>query len=293
MTESPPPKSEAEVSGLVGGERLAAARRANDISARDIAKELHLDEPKVRAMEQNNFDMLGAPVFAKGHLRKYAELVGVPYEDILADYYQLNRSTEAPPVVGPVRKIDRDISIGPWIVGGIVVIIIASAAYWWFTRDPAAPLAQIEPATLAPFATDESGEAGPEEIADSAAITSAAAALVAAEQAPQTEMVAVSLPPVAVGEPEPMVGEVSLLPQVHVELAFSGDCWAEVSDASGRQLFYDLGTAGRIVALSGDEPLRIVLGDSVYVSIAVEGRDYPIPQSARSGRLARLTINSQ
>ena len=90
-----------------------------------------------------------------------------------------------------------------------------------------------------------------------------------------------------------MVGEVSLLPQVHVELAFSGDCWAEVSDASGRQLFYDLGTAGRIVALSGDEPLRIVLGDSAYVSIAVEGRDYPIPQSARSGRLARLTINSQ
>ncbi len=293
MTESPPPKSEAEVSGLVGGERLAAARRANDISARDIAKELHLDEPKVRAMEQNNFDMLGAPVFAKGHLRKYAELVGVPYEDILADYYQLNRSTEAPPVVGPVRKIDRDISIGPWIVGGMVVIIIASAAYWWFTRDPAAPLAQIEPATLAPFAADESGEAGPEEMADSAAITSAAAASVAAEQAPQTEMVAVSPPPVAVGEPEPMVGEVSLLPQVHVELAFSGDCWAEVSDASGRQLFYDLGTAGRIVALSGDEPLRIVLGDSVYVSIAVEGRDYPIPQSARSGRLARLTINSQ
>ena len=62
--------------GPLGGERLRAARRANDISLRDIAKELHLDEGKVRALEQNDFDVLGAPVFAKGHLRKYAELVG-------------------------------------------------------------------------------------------------------------------------------------------------------------------------------------------------------------------------
>jgi ribosome-binding protein aMBF1 (putative translation factor) len=52
--------------GPVGGERLRAARRANDISVRDVAKELHLDEYKVRALEKNEFDVLGAPVFAKG-----------------------------------------------------------------------------------------------------------------------------------------------------------------------------------------------------------------------------------
>ena len=54
----------------------------------------------MQALEENRFDVLGAPVFAKGHLRKYADLVGVPIEDVLADYYSLNRAVGAPPVVG-------------------------------------------------------------------------------------------------------------------------------------------------------------------------------------------------
>ena len=292
MNESPQQTPEAEASGPLGGERLAVARRANEISARDIAKELHLDEPKVRALEQNNFELLGAPVFAKGHLRKYAELVGVPIDDILADYYQLNRTTGAPPVVGPVRKIERDLSLGPWVAGVVVVIIVAIAAYWWFTREPAPPLTHTEPATLAPFASDASDEPAQDEAEDAADSVSEPQPVVEAEELPAQETAVASSAP-AVSEPEPVFEEPSLLPQVRVELSFSGDCWTEVSDASGRRLFYDLGTAGRVVTVSGDEPLRIVLGDSENVSIAVEGRDYPIPNSARSGRLARLTINSQ
>ena len=61
----------------MAGERLAIARREQQIPVIEIAKELHLDEPKVRALERNEFDVLGAPVFAKGHLRKYAQLVDV------------------------------------------------------------------------------------------------------------------------------------------------------------------------------------------------------------------------
>ena len=105
MTDSSQRSTEAEPAGPLGGERLAAARRAHEISATDIARELHLDERKVRALEQNDFALLGAPVFAKGHLRKYAELVGVPVDDVIADYYKMNRSTGAPPVVGPARKM--------------------------------------------------------------------------------------------------------------------------------------------------------------------------------------------
>ena len=274
MNESPQQTPDAEASGPLGGERLAVARRAHEISASDVAKELHLDEPKVRALEQNNFELLGAPVFAKGHLRKYAELVGVPIDDIIADYYQLNRTCGAPPVVGPARKFERDFSPGPWIAGGIVVVVIASAAWWWFAREPAPPpVARTEPAVLAPFASAASDEPVQEETAEAAGIVSESEPLVLVEEMP----------------PE----TVSLLPQVHVELSFSGDCWTEVSDASGRRLFYDLGTAGRVATLSGDEPLQIVLGDSENVGIAVEGQDYPITDYVRRGSLTRLTITSQ
>lgn len=315
MNESPQQTHDADGGGPLGGERLAAARRAHEISASDIAKELHLDEPKVRALEQNNFEFLGAPVFAKGHLRKYAELVGVPIEDILADYYQLNRAAGAPPVVGPARKFDREMYLGRWIAGGVAVIVVASAIYWWFSQGPLLPLAQTAPAILAPFVSSSDSEPAQDEVAEPAASgseTETEPAIIVAEatqeQEPETEpesdqladaeevpapdtVLALAEPPVS--ETDTFSEDVSLLPQVQVELSFFGDCWTEVTDASGRRLFYDLGTAGRNVTLSGDEPLQIVLGDSENVSIAVAGQDYPIADYVRVGRLTRLTINSQ
>lgn len=285
-----------EPSGPLCGERLRAARRENDIPIRDIAKELHLDEAKVRALEENNFSILGAPVFAKGHMRKYAELVGVDIDDVLADYYKLERSTGAPPVVGPKRKVPRDISLGPWIGAIVVILVAAGAAYWWFNRAPLEiSSARIEPATLAPFASEN--EIDTAQVEDAEAVTDDVEAV---DSIPVDEPAAEELLPAenesAVNQPiipvqEPISSAPSSLPQVRVELTYLGDCWTEVSDASGKRLFYDLGSTGRVVPLGGDAPLRIVLGDSANVSIKVEGRDYQIPNSARSGRLARLTIN--
>jgi cytoskeleton protein RodZ len=293
MNEGPQQTPDADASGPLGGERLAVARRAHEISASDIAKELHLDEPKIRALEQNNFELLGAPVFAKGHLRKYAELVGVSTDDIIADYYRLNQTAGAPPVVGPARKFERDYSPVSWIAVGLIVIIVASASYWWFTRDPVQPpVVRTQAAVLAPFASDAGDEPVQEAAAETAEILPEPEPLVTAEDLPPPETIVVSST-AADFESEPLAEDVSLLPQVHVELSFSGDCWTEVSDASGRRLFYDLGTAGSVVALAGDEPLQIVLGNSENVSINVEGLDYPISDYVRRGSLTRLTINSQ
>lgn len=279
-----------EATGPIGGERLRAARRDNDISVGDIAKELHLDEPKVRALERNEFDILGAPVFAKGHLRKYAELVGVPVDDIMADYYQMNRSVGAPPVVGPKRKQSSDIALGPWIGGAVAVIAIIAAVFWWVNRVQAPAASTVEPATLAPFSgreqttPTEGGEVLPasdyedEDLANAEEVVEEPA-----EEPVDTE----SAPTQFVAAPAPQ----SDAPQVSMDLNYSGDCWTEVSDASGRRLYYDLGRAGSVISLSGDAPLHVILGDSANVSITVDGRDYPIPASARNGRLARLDIN--
>jgi len=273
MNESPRQESDADASSPLGGGRLAIARLENEMSVHEIAKELHLDEPTVVALEQNNFEMLGAAVFAKGHLRKYAEIVGVPVDEILSDYYQLHRSVGAPAVVGRVRKPRHSISRGPWIATALVLIIAAIAAYWWLTREPAAPPTGSAAAiVLAP----EASEAPVQE---------------PAEQLP-AEVIAVASSALPDDAPEPQTAAASLATAVLVELSFTGDCWAEVTDASGRRLFYELGTAGRAVALTGEDPLQLVLGNVANVSIAVGGRAYPIPGPARNGRLARLTINN-
>jgi len=290
----------------VGGERLAATRRARGISVYEIAKELHIDEPTVRALEENRFDVLGAPVFAKGHMRKYAELVGVPVDEILADYSQLNRSAGAPPIVGPLRKESRDVSIGPWVSGIAVILVGALAAWWWFNMEQTVERVIVQPATLAPFEADrendpserENGPSQPQEdlspdVDDSVPppddeVTADLAEeplAFAGETAPEPQFGLV------VAEQIPSDGDVAVGNSVELVLSFTGDCWAEVTDATGRRLYFDLGIEGRSVTLNGAEPLGVLLGNTSNVSVGVNGFDYSIPAANRRGNnTARLTI---
>ncbi len=287
----------------VGGERLAAVRRELGVSVRDVAKELHLDEPKIRALEENRFEVLGAPVFAKGHLRTYAELMRVPIDDVISDYYLLNRSAGAPPVVGPPRESRRDTSIGLWIAGIIVILMVATAAWWWMNRKPETEIPIIEPATLAPFESERSIDAT-QQLADNNSPNGDSGTFELPEQleiAPHAIDPQVAIDDV-LPEPEPDLqmadvaqdGGIGIAEgNVELTLSYSGECWTEVTDATGRRLFYNLGTDGGSVTVSGIEPLRVLLGNSANVSIQVNGFDYRIPTASRRGNMARLSIVGQ
>lgn len=297
MSDTPQQDVENETDEPLAGLRLAAARRAQGISVLDIAKELHLDEPKVRALEDNQFDVLGAPVFAKGHLRKYAELVGVSTDDIMADYYLLNRAVGAPPVVGAPRKQQRDYQLGRWLAGAAIVAgvaVVATAGYWWLQHREAGPVAQVESTLLAPFvSTDEtvsedSEASGPriesDENDDPVAIQMGDDTLGDNVRAPSITSNNDSTPTSASPPPAP--------PQASLTMTFSGDCWTEVSDASGTRLYFDLGSAGDNITVTGEAPLRALFGDSANVRVALNGQDFVIPESMRNGRTARLTVNA-
>lgn len=296
MTEESNKPSDDASAGPVAGERLAKARRAREISIHDIAKELHLDEPKVRALEQNDFDTLGAPVFAKGYLRKYAELVGVSADDVLADYYRFDRSTGVLPLIGLRRKPPRDISLGPWLVGLLVIVIVAGGVWLWSSGGLDLFVSEREPATLAPFASDEA----PEQEARDVPQLPEPAVETAEPSTPDTAPSDTG--PAAAGQAETgtapaQPGTAEAVPaaagQVELTLTFSGDCWTEVSDAAGERLYFGLGSAGKTVSVTGTAPLHVLLGDSDNAAVAVDGADYPIPPSARRGETARLTIASR
>lgn len=256
----------AEPQGPRGGELLAEARREQQISVLDIAKELHIDEPKVRALERNEFDVLGAPVFAKGHLRKYAELVGVDPGDVLEDYYKMTRQEPLPPVVVARRRMRQEVSPGPWIAV-IIVIVVAAASYWWFAVFSGEQPAPVTQPQTAPAQQDEAAPQSVIQQEPEPAITEPGPAPVAAEQ------------PVADGE-------------VLLSLAFSGDCWTEISDATGRRLFFEMGRAGDTVSLAGVAPFAVLFGNVDNVTVRVDGNDYPLSSSNPGSRMARLTITS-
>ena len=276
---------------LLAGERLAEARRERQISVLEIAKELHLDEAKVRALESNDFGTLGAPVFAKGHLRKYAQIVGIDEGDLLAEYYGLTRSQPLPPVVSERRKPRREPTPGPWIVVGVVVAVIA-IAYWLLTRQPAvqepaasSPAAE-EPATV-PVDEVEQQDSAPQdpEPQDTEPQVSEP------QQSGSGDAAEAAVEPAAIETPEPAdAAEPPADGDVRLSILFLGDCWTEISDASGRRLYFNMGREGQSVDLVGEGPLSVLFGDADNVSLTVNGSEFAIPASGRRGRTARFNL---
>ena len=74
-------------------------------------------------------------------------------------------------------------------------------------------------------------------------------------------------------------------------VTYTGDCWTEITDASGRQLLFDLGRDGRTVELSGAEPFHVLFGSPGNVSLRVNGEERALPPFDRPDRPMRLTLS--
>jgi cytoskeleton protein RodZ len=77
-----------------------------------------------------------------------------------------------------------------------------------------------------------------------------------------------------------------------LELAFAADCWLEVYDKNNQRLAYGSQAAGQKLALQGELPLKIKLGNPPAASmrlndVVVDLSGYP------AGRVARITLTGQ
>ena len=70
---------------------------------------------------------------------------------------------------------------------------------------------------------------------------------------------------------------------------FSGDCWVEVQNSAGRTLVAELRRAGETLDVTGDGPLRVVLGAVSAVSRISYSGD-PVALSERRARNNRMVL---
>ena len=68
------------------GERLRAGRERAGLSVAAAAEKLHLDPKVIEALEADRFAELGASVYVRGHLRRYADFVGEPGVEMVNAY---------------------------------------------------------------------------------------------------------------------------------------------------------------------------------------------------------------
>lgn len=97
------------------GERLRSARKARAMSVAQAAEALHLEEDSVRALEEERFEALGAPVFVRGHLRRYAQLVGLSTDAVLDAYRAAVPESDRLPTLTRPRAPAESLRVGSWI----------------------------------------------------------------------------------------------------------------------------------------------------------------------------------
>jgi cytoskeleton protein RodZ len=269
-------------SGL--GSMLRRAREALGLTEQDAAERLNLDVSVVSALEREDFAALGAPVFAKGHLRRYGDLLGIPEQSALDAYQRAQGQPETPSLIPRARLEMMPARSRPrWslVLGGAAAFVLAAGITAYVSEfglrlpsmaDDGVPTAQE--------GTVAAGQSAPVE--DTGTTTSPAAGDSVAS-APEGS--ASTLPTPAPVVPVPP-GHVS------VTLAFATDSWTEIYDGSGKAVLYDLGRAGTQRTIAAAAPLSVTFGNSPGVTLHVNGRPAAMPPPPSGGTVARFRIEA-
>jgi cytoskeletal protein RodZ len=119
---------------------LASAREQAGLSLVQSAERLHLDVAAVRALETGDYAVFGAPVYARGHLRRYAELVGLSPDEVERAFNQAHSADGSPDLrrgAGLLQKSAlgaRALRPATAAVGAIILVLIA--LIWWAMHVP-------------------------------------------------------------------------------------------------------------------------------------------------------------
>lgn len=244
------------------GTRLRAAREKRGLTILQAAERLHVDARVLDHLEAEDFAALDAPVYVRGHLRRYAELVG---ESPLAlqELYSGTQPGEGPDLTRiPHRELDG--SSSPHLALPVLLVVAAVALGWLLWWVLTLPTPKPQPVlTVAPAA----GAAGAGAPASSGARAES-------------------------GAPQPAAGTAARAGDAHLALRFAAASWVEVYDASGRRLLQGLSEADSARTLVGPPPLRVVLGNAPGVAVRVNGEPVKLEGLVRRDGSARFLLDS-
>ncbi len=307
------------------GRQLAEAREAQGLTLEYVSGQLRLSLHILQALEHDDFAQLPPAAFVSGYVRSYARLLGLPEQDLVDRY----AAVQAPPPaqVGAVtrsqpqqvRASDPPVRAFTYLVfGGLLVL----SAVWWMTQRetvqdtlpaPDAALAGAQEVSPAPETVAALPEQPAEPVPEPAPAPAPAPtptptepATSAAMPTPETASVAAATPPApsaeapaaqpaaAPAEPEtppppPLTADV---PQSKLVLDFTGECWTEITDAAGRQLVYDLATAGRTITVRGEAPFTVFFGYSPAAQVTFNDEVFDHAPYQRRNDTARFRLGS-
>jgi cytoskeleton protein RodZ len=251
----------AELRGI--GARLRAAREHKGLTVLQAAERLHVDARVLDALEAEDFSSLGADVYVRGHLRRYADLTGESAAE-LQELYGAGAPGGHPDLTRiPHSPAPRASSV--LVLPALLLVVGAAIAgvVWWALKLPAQKPSQ--PSTAA---VPQSGQAA---------------------AAPRSAPAPVTPPPISSSNAGAAAASP---PAAQLDLSFSGASWVEIADADGHHLLHGLIAPGSARELGGTPPWHVVLGNSPVVAVQVNGRAVSLEGLTQQDGSARLLIDA-
>ncbi len=233
------------------GAQLRAARERSGMSLAQAAHRMHVSADVLEALEDEQFERLGAPIYVKSYLGRYAELLGESAEALQAQLAgspmtapDLTRIPRAAPADGRLSALLAAAGIGA------AVVLAAGLSWWGWTRLSRHAVAVVgrsaqsgSPLAGAPAASRLTGPG-----ASASSLSGVASTPAAAQSAP------------------------ARISGMRISLRFAAASWVSVTDATGHSLYRGLVLPGTLESFKGPGPLHVVLGYASGVVLTVDGR---------------------
>jgi cytoskeleton protein RodZ len=293
---SEPSKGSAPSAGP--GQKLHEARMRARLSTEQVAETLNLSIQQIAALEENDFASLPGPTYVRGYLRNYAQLLGLPPQEIIESYASVNGTYRATSLstLTPEREVttrDGAVRFATFLVVGVLILL---AVVWWQGRS-SRPIAVESAVQMQEQSTDANAGVEHPEMTPAPPISGDATTshppAAEAEEPPVPDVAAE--PPVAgasgnesgVASSQPATSHATAQLILHTR----DTSWADVRDASGNQLLYMLVPAGRHITLSGVPPFTVFVGNPEGVAVEFNGKYIDAAQFKR-GLVARFTLGT-
>lgn len=256
------------------GARLRSAREKKGLTVLQAAEKLHVDARLLESLEAGQYSVLGAAVYVRGHLRRYADLIGESSAELQQLYDETTHTAQ--PDLTRIPRSEPGADPSRLMVPALLILAgfaLAGILWWLLSMERSkSTAARASQPVVAAAATAPPLAAAGNPASDSAASADEPAPTAGPSQAPPAAAPADAT-------------------QAQLALKFKAASWVEVYDARGQRLLHGVEAADSARTLAGAAPLRVVLGNAPGVALQLNGQAVPLQGLVHHDGSAHILID--
>jgi len=305
------------------GERLRLTRESKKLTIADVASQLMLTKDNIVKLESDQWDKLHGRPYARGYFSSYVNFLGLPHNEMLA-LFDLEYATDEPSIDGFKRTNKKNGF--PFLTFVFLLAIVAAAwfgvRYWQNMEAEVSIIDTIDSSLNEP----ETSEIIPETVSaniepvvpetsyqppvidnQSQQIDSVVTTVDASVAVVDTEAVAAinqfgnddtfssavngvtDMTLNAENETSVDVQDELVADNTMLVMNFAEDCWVEVSDGNNKKLLHKMAFSNEVIALTGQWPLQVLLGNAAAVTVTYDNREFDISANTKAN-IARFFV---